>query len=267
MSDLERQLTRLGRELDWPPTPDLAPAVTARLRADVADAEPDTAPRPARRRLLPPAGFRRSLALALVALLVLAGGVFAAVPGVRDAVLEFFGLQGATVERREELPPPPPPAPLQLGERTTLDGARGSLAFDPLVPRAAGEPDAVYVNDLAPGGSIALAYRPDDGLPEARSTGLGLLVEEFRGDLAPEYFGKTAGQATRIERLRVDGERAIWLEGAPHFFFYRLPNAQFRDEELRIAQNVLLLERGRLLVRMEGAFDLDQAVELARSLR
>ena len=90
---------------------------------------------------------------------------------------------------------------------------------------------------------------------------------EFRGDLAPAYFGKTAGQATRIERLRIDGERAIWLEGASHFFFYRPPNAEFRDEELRIAQNVLLLEQGRLLVRMEGAFDLDTAVELARSLR
>jgi hypothetical protein len=125
----------------------------------------------------------------------------------------------------------------------------------------------VYVNDLAPGGSIALTYRPTDDLPEARSTGLGLLVEEFRGDLAPEFMGKITGQATRVERLRIDGERAIWLEGAPHFFFYRPPNAEFRDEELRIAQNVLLLEHGRLLVRMEGAFGLDRALELARSLR
>ena len=119
----------------------------------------------------------------------------------------------------------------------------------------------------APGGSIALTYRPTDDLPEARSTGLGLLVEEFRGDLAPEFMGKITGQATRVERLRIDGERAIWLEGAPHFFFYRPPNAEFRDEELRIAQNVLLLEHGRLLVRMEGAFGLDRALELARSLR
>jgi hypothetical protein len=30
---------------------------------------------------------------------------------------------------------------------------------------------------------------------------------------------------------------------------------------------VLLLEHGRLLVRMEGAFGLDRALELARSLR
>ena len=91
-------------------------------------------------------------------------------------------------------------------------------------------------------------------------------MTEFRGDLLPEYTGKIAGQATRIERTRVDGERAIWLEGAPHFFFYRPPDRPFREERLRLAQNVLLLEHGRLLVRLEGAFDLDKARELARSL-
>ena len=261
MSELERQLTQLGRELDWPPTPDLGSAVAERLRG--AEGGPV---RP-RFRWRPPIG--RPLAIALASLLLLAGGVLAAVPSVRDAVLEFFGLQGATVERREQLPPPPPPRPLGLGERTTLASVRDSLAFEPLVPEAAGRPDGVYVDEAAPGGLLSLAYRPRAGLPEARSTRLGLLVSEFRGDLSPEYFGKTAGQATRIERLRVDGERAIWLEGAPHFFFYRAPDVPggFREERLRIAQNVLLLERGRVLVRLEGAFGLERAVELARSLR
>jgi hypothetical protein len=265
MSELERQLVQLGQELDWPPSPDLRAAVTANLR-DAA--EPATGrERPGlRRRLLPPAGFRRSLAIAVIALLVLAGGVFAAVPSVRDAVLDFFGLQGATVERRKELPPAPPRGPLGLGERTTLDGARDSLAFDPVVPAAAGEPDRVFVNKRVPGGVLSVTYRPQPGLPRARSTRLGLLVTEFRGDLLPEYTGKIAGQATRIERLRIGGERAIWLEGAPHFFFYRPPGQTFREERLRLAQNVLLLEHGRLLVRLEGAFDLDKARELARSL-
>ena len=69
---------------------------------------------------------------------MLAGGVFAAVPGVRDAVLEFFGLQGATVERRPSIPSAPELRLLQLGQRTTLERARGELGFAPLVPRAAG---------------------------------------------------------------------------------------------------------------------------------
>jgi hypothetical protein len=266
VTDLERQLTQLGREIDWPATPDLAPAVTARLRAAPA-AGPDLLrsrlARPRARRRLP---IGRPLVIALVALLVLAGGVFAAVPSVRDAVLEFFGLQGATVERREELPPPPKPRPLGLGERTTLSEVRKSLDFQPLVPSAAGEPDGVYLDDLIPGGQLTLTYRARPGLPEARSTHLGLLVDEFRGDIHPDYMGKIAGPATQISRVRIDGHRAIWIEGAPHFFFYRPPNSDFREDRLRIAQNVLLLEHGRVLVRLEGAFGFARARELARSL-
>jgi hypothetical protein len=255
VTELERQLTQLGWSLDWPATPDLAGSIGTRLTA------PE--PPPARRR---PPIFRRSLAIALAALLLLAGGVFAAVPSVRDAVLEFFGLQGATVERRETLPPAPEPRPLRLGERTTLEEAGRTLSFDLLVPEEAGEPGAVFVSRRAPGGELSLTYRPRSGLPEARSTAVGLLVTEFRGDIAPEYIGKTAGAATRIDRLRIDGERAIWLEGAPHFFFYRAPKEPFREDTLRIAQNVLLLERGELLIRLEGAFSREKAIELAQSL-
>jgi len=260
MSDLERQLTQLGHEIDWPPTPDLGTSMADRLGA---------APAERRRRLafLPPAGFRRSLAIAVVALLVLAGGVFAAVPSVRDAVLEFFGLQGATVERREHLPPAPTTRLPDVGRPTTLARAPEQLGFEPLVPSAAGEPDGVFVDGSVPGGRLSLEYRPQPGLPEAKSTRLGLLVDEFRGDLNPEYAGKMAGQATTIEPFELDGERAIWVSGAPHFFFYRAPGNAFQERKLRIAQNVLLLEHGRLLVRLEGAFGKERAVDLARSLR
>ena len=254
MSELEQRLTQLGRELDWPDTPDLAPAVRGRL----------TAPARQRRR---PVLFRRSFAIALASLLVLAGGVFAAVPSVRDAVLEFFGLQGATVERRPSIPSAPELRLLQLGERTTLEEARDELEFTPLVPRAAGEPDAVFVSSRAPGGELSLTYGPGPGMPATGSTGLGLLVGEFRGDFAPEYVGKIAAETTRIERLRVDGERAIWIEGAPHLFFYRPPDSDFAETELRLAHNVLLIERGNLLVRLEGEFSRERALELARSLR
>jgi hypothetical protein len=265
--DLERMLTQLGRELDYPATPDLAAAVTARLREAGESA-------PVRRRLrtrlgelLPPSRLRRSLALALIALLLLAGTVFAAVPGVRDAVLDFFGLQGATVERRETLPEAPELRPLRLGQRVPLAEASKSLAFTPLVPEALGPPDATYIRRGVPGGELSLAYRPRPGLPEARTTKLGLLVGEFRGDLVPEYTGKIAGQTTRIERLEIDGSHAIWIEGAPHLFFYRTPGRPFVERDLRLAANVLLVERGNLLVRLEGAFGRGRAVAIARSLR
>jgi hypothetical protein len=312
MRDLEQTLLQIGRELEWPETPDLAARVTATLRAAPAGEAEHPAPgaeRPApgaehpppgaeprlrepeadkvdgrrageRRRglraggprlvlrgLLPPRGLRRALVLALVALLVLSGAVFAAVPGVRDAVLEFIGLQGATVEQREELPPAPPIEPLDLGTRTTLEDAAERLAFDPLVPADPGDPDGVYVSDRAPGGELSLAYRPREGLPRARTTGLGLLVTEIRGDLVPDLFGKLAGPDASIEELTVGGEPAAWIEGAEHFFFYRGPGGRILENELRLAQNVLLMQRGPMLIRLEGAFDRDRALEIASSLR
>jgi hypothetical protein len=256
MSELERRLIELGRDLDYPPTPDLAGTVAARLRA----AEPQTA-KVVRPRLLRPA-----LVLALLALLLLAGTVVAAVPSVRDAVLEFFGLQGATVERVTTLPTRPPERPLDLGRRTTLTYARDEIAFEPLVPRDLGEPDSVYVREPPSGGELSLAYRPRPGLPRAGPTRLGLLVSEFRGDIHPDFVGKLAGPGTRIERLSIDGRPAIWIEGARHFFFYRGPKGNIVEDELRLAQNVLLLERGRVLVRLEGAFGRAKAAAIARSL-
>ena len=142
-------------------------------------------------------------------------------------MIEIFELRGATVERREQLPAAPPPGPLRLGAQVdSVAAARERLGFEPLVPVAAGPPDAVYVRDDIPGGELSLVYGRQPGL----------LVTEFRGDLVPEYLGKIAGAATRVERLSVDGERAIWIAGAPHFFFYRPPGGEFAERRLRLAR-------------------------------
>jgi hypothetical protein len=289
MRDIEQTLIQIGRELDWPETPDLASSVMARLEVtspgdaeraapgterrlrrpepDKLDGRPPRKGRLGLRALLPPRGLRRALVLALVSLLVLSGAVFAAVPSVRDAVLEFIGLQGATIERREDLPPAPPIEPLELGTRTTLEAAGERLAFEPLVPSDPGDPDGVYVSDRAPGGEVSLTYRPREDLPRARTTGLGLLVTEIRGDLTPELFGKLVGPNASLEELTVGGEPGAWIEGAEHFFFYRRPDGSIVEDELRLAQNVLLMQRGRILIRLEGAFDRDRALEIAASLR
>jgi len=265
MPELERMLTQLGDELGWPETPDLAANVASRLDEPAGRAERPA--RRARRQLGGLAGLRRTLALATAGLLLLAGTVFAAAPGVRDAVLDFLGLQGATIERREQLPTPPPERPLDLGSRMTLDQATDRLGFTPLVPQALGEPDRVYVRQGLPGGELSLAYRAGPDLPRARSTRLGALVGEFRGDLSPEFLGKLVGPDTTVERLTVDGDRAIWIEGAQHFLLYRGPDGRVVESSMRIAQNALLLEHGALLVRLEGAFDRERALVIARSLR
>ncbi len=285
MPELERMLASVGEEIAWPPTPELARSVMARLEAEPPaerppSGEPTTRdersargepPAPAgwprfARRVRLGGGLRRSLVLAALALLILAGGVYAAVPAVRDAVRDLLGLQGATVERRATLPTPGPERPLDLGTRTTLGAAADRVAFTPLVPSALGQPDRVYLRRGLPGGELSLAYRPRPGLPRARTTDLGALLSEFRGDLSPEYIDKVAGPATSTARLTIDGNRAIWIEGAPHFLIYRDRNGRLIESTMRLAQNALLLEHGDLLIRLEGAFGRDRAVEIARSL-
>ena len=144
--------------------------------------------------------------------------------------------------------------------------AAGSLAFAPLVPRALGEPDAVFVRDAVAGGELSLVYRPSRTLPRTTTTGVGLLISQFRGDLLSEYLTKILPAATRIERLRIGGERAAWIAGAPHFFFYGTGRGTIADHDLEVAENVLLLERGRVLIRIEGALGKGAALSIARSL-
>ena len=235
MTDLERALVAMGRELEYPPTPQLAEAVAARLRER---------PRAGR------AGLRsRRVALVAIAVFLLACGTVAAVPAARNAVLEFLHLRGATIERRERLPDLPP-GRIDLGPRTTLAAAERELGFEPLVPAALGDPKGVHLY----GEALTLDYRPR------------ALVTELRGDIHPAYAGKIGAEATSLERLEVDGDRAIWVSGVPHFFFYRDEAGEVRERSLRVAGNVLLLERGNLLVRVEGGFGRDEAVRIARSL-
>jgi hypothetical protein len=169
-----------------------------------------------------------------------------------------------------ETTPRPAPEPAArgplLGEPTTLADAPGELGFEPLVPRALGPPDRVHVDPGVPGGALALVYRPSSSLPPTTTTGVGLLVTELRGRIAGEYLHKVVPQTSTVERLRVDGRRAAWIAGAPHFFFYGSQESRFEEHELEVAQNVLLLDHGPVLVRLEGAFGRREAVRIARSL-
>jgi hypothetical protein len=190
--------------------------------------------------------------VALAVFLVVTGTVFAAVPSARNAVLEFLHLRGATIERRERLPSGLRTGKLNLGPRTTLAAAERRLGFVPLLPAALGTPDEVHVR----GPELLLLYSGRERT----------LVSEFRGDLHPAYVGKITPQATTVERFDFEGNDAVWIEGAPHFFFYRDARGRFREDTLRLAGNVMLVERGRLLVRIEGDRSKAAAVRIARSV-
>ena len=262
MPELERELRALGQELEFPATPDIEAAVATRIR--------DGEARPARTRrgrLRTGRGWRVVAVAAALLLLLAAATALAVSPGVRDALSDLFGLSGATIERTAA-PPPGRAAPqAPPGRPTSLAQARRALAFEPLLPAALEASAAVFVDDRPAGGTFSAGYSPGPGRPRAATTGFGLLLTEFRGDLAPEYLAKIVSTATRVKRIRVAGSRGAWIAGAPHFFAYRDAAGNLRETELAVAHNVLLLERGRLLIRLEGDFGRREAIRLAHSLR
>jgi hypothetical protein len=251
MTELELMLRTAGAELDWPPTPDLAALVVPQIEG-VAPLQPGNKPAPAARRR-PRIGIRRPLAVALAVLLI-AAATAAAVPGIRDPVLDWLGLGSVRIER---VPKPLPEAPgrsLGLGEHTTIADARARLGFAPLMPSGIGRP-AVYYDGFVPGGQLGLVYR-----------GGRVLVTEVIGDISTPYVEKFVGAATKIERLRVAGDRALWIRGL-HQYAYLDRAGAIRPDTVRTTGSVLLWRRGKLLLRLEGARSKAEALRIARAVR
>jgi hypothetical protein len=239
MAELEQELRDLARALDFPDVPDLTGRVRARLVA-------------------PPPRKRRRAGLLVAATLVAAVCAALAVPQARTAILDWLGLRGVSVERVPTQPTAPDrPADLGLGSVVGLDEARARAAFDVLVPDAT--PDEVRFSEALPGGQVAFVWREEDGDVEA-------LLTEFRADLDFEFIEKMAGPATVVERFELDGNRALWLTGAPHGFTYRDASGDLREETLRLAGSTLLWQRGSTILRLEGDFTRAEALAFADSL-
>jgi hypothetical protein len=243
---LEQELAAL-REGFFPQTPDLAPAVRARVEAEPA------------RRLRYAGRGRRALVVALALVAAAIGAAFA-VPDARSTILHWFGIGGVTVERVEKLPPVHVSPVPDLGERVSLETARRRVGFPVVVPPTSryGSPDAVYVGHFEVDEVTLLYGRPDR---------IRLLLTEVDGRVDIRFAGKLVGPGTRITQVVVAGRPALWIEGAPHFFYFLRPNRSVVQGTLRLARNTLLWQDGGLVLRLEGAISLDRALELARSLR
>lgn len=272
--DLERALTDLAAALEFPPTPDLAAAVTARLgEAPAAAPVPPSPAARARRWLAGLAGWRR-LAAAGLAVVLLAAAVLVASPGTREAVARRLGLRGIGVEVGGPPPPTVTTTPggrleLGLGDRVTLEEARRRVDWPVLVPAAAGlgRPDAVYVNEAVPaGGRVDLVYRARPGLPASPFTDVGLLITEFQGQPTPEFLKKVTAMGV-VEQVTVGGEPGYWFSGEPHFFTYQDAAGTLREEQTRLAGNTLIWQRGDLTLRLEGELPKEEAIRIAESMR
>lgn len=245
MSDLERALVRLGRELDVPEAPDLVPAVLARLE------------RPPRRTagyLLPRR--RWALAAAIVALAALAATL--AVPDARSALFRVLHIGGEQIEFVDELPTVETPGGLEafLGEEVTLADARQRGGFD---FRELGEaPDRVYLLAFRP--TVTFLY----GTPERPR----LLVSQTPGLVVDRFLlKKIAGGGTTLGEVRIDGVPGFFLTGDPHLVLLLDEYGNVVEESTRLAGNVLFWEDDGVAFRLEGDFTQDEAVELAESLR
>ena len=279
MIDIDRALHDLADRMEYPETPDLTDSVLRSITAE---------PTRTRRAAWRPTVVKVGAALAVVMLVV------ALIPAAREEVASWLGLRGVTIvdapattappapttalppSTTFDLPPttvglPPttvglPPTTvgsglgigLDLGEQTTLEEAAALVGFEPLIPSALGQPDAVFADE----GRLWMLYVPRPGLPETAAPGVGAIVTQFPFATAPGLTKSVIGGAAGGTFIEVAGEFGVWLEG-PHELI--LPDLDGSGVQGRSAGNTLLWERGQLTLRLEVALPLSDAVEIAVS--
>jgi hypothetical protein len=112
---------------------------------------------------------------------------------------------------------------------------------------------------------VSLVWAPRPGLPETLQSGVGLLMTAFRGEVGDGFFTKIVDLGTTVRLVLVDGERAYWLSGAPHFFFYESPTGRVEDPR-RWVGDALLWVDGPITYRLETALGPERAIEIAESV-
>jgi hypothetical protein len=239
MSELERALVLLGRDLDVPETPELAPAVLAGIRPRRA--------RPPRRRL--------SLALAFAVLAAVVATL--AIPDARSAILRLLHIGGEEIEFVDELPEvsAQPDLGLVLGQRMPLAEARARAGFG--LRELDERPDAVYMGERD---TVWFLYGTEEH-PR-------LLVAQTP-ELAfdDSFLKKLATGGTHVEYVSVRGWPGGFLSGEPHVIYLLDDHGEVIVESARLARDVLVWSERGVAYRLEGDFSRDEALRLAGSLR
>lgn len=237
----------VSRRLTFPPTPDIAGQVRARLD------------RPRMR-----AGARavRAAAVAAIALLL----AVLLIPDLRSRALDFLqigavrfvesptGTPVATRSGREPQAPGVLPSVLDLPGETTLDAARQTATFPirlPTYPPDLGLPDRVFM-PTPDGGTVVLVWL-EPGNPGAVRLSLYALGP---GNLALKFEAP-------IEGSSVDQHLALWVT-APHEFM--IPVGPGELLRLTVTTPVLIWEQDSVTYRLEGNLTLDDARRIAESL-
>jgi len=245
--EMDALLRRASSGFAYPPTPRIAEAVVARLRAA-----------PERSSLLERlfgAPVARAAAGAMLALLAVVG-VSLAVPQSRDALADLFGLSSVRVDRTPYVGPTPPVlSPESFARPATIEQARSAVDFPLRFYERDGVryyPIAVYIADA------------DSTIPYPI-----LVYDDF--DLYERedgFFGKGGPDPSLIHEIEFDGMPALWIDQGGHI-------AETYDAEGRlIVESVRTVDRATLIWEEDGvAFRLEtslrqaEAIEVARSVR
>jgi hypothetical protein len=259
-AELERALTQLAHEIDFPPTP----ALVTGVREGIARGEDRSLPLMARRH----AWLRPALTVAVLALAIF-GAFMVFSPAARHAVADFLGIEGARIEIKATPVPTTVPTlgeDLDLGDEVTLAEAEDLAGFKIKIPPALGEPDAVY-SDPFTARVVSLVYEASDEFPESASTGVGLLISEFEGTIGKgELLDKIVFTGGKVAPVKVNGQPGFWISGSPHTVYFRDDAGLIIDDTTRLAGNTLLWESGDLTMRLEGDITKAEALRIARSL-
>jgi hypothetical protein len=258
----EAHVQDTARTLHFPPTPDLAGAVNRRLRV------------PQKQRIAP----RLLWKSAAVGLLVLAA--LFAVPPVRAAIVQILRVGAITIFTVEPTPFPttaatsqpsvnaatslsaPTATPLRsvldLYGETTLEDARQRVDFPLRLPAHSEQirpPDKVFVQDL--GGSVVIMVWLDPDQPHQSR----LSLHQF----GPGTFAEKL-QPRFVRETTVNGQRAVWARG-PHLLqVWDKDRAEISQRRL-VNGHVLIWQEGEVTYRIESTLQLDEAVQVAESLR
>jgi hypothetical protein len=244
VNELERALLEVGRDLDVPESPDLVPAVLARLEPRSGRAAWQFG--------------RRELAVALAVVLLAALAAVLAVPDARSALLRVLHLGGERIELVDELPTAGGGLDESaLGTQVTLEEARSRAGFP--LRELDDPPDRVYLLGDRP--TVWFVYGPPGDVRLLVSQTPRLVVDH---DLIAK---KAAGPGTSIDETDVDGSPAFFLSGDPHLLLLFDDNGEVVSDSTRLAENVLIWQDDNRAFRLEGDFSLDEAVELGESLR
>lgn len=256
---LEETLTAMAGTIAFPPNPDLAPAVRARISGPRLAPHPEVLPvaRPPRRTLL-------RLAVAALALAVIATGVLFFSPAARHAVAGWLGVPGIHITRTPPGRATIPQGKLDLGPRVTLAQASARLGARVRLPSSLGPPQAIHADPANP--IVWLVYRPSSALPAVAGRDVGLLLTEIRSDaIYGSFYKKLLGGGAEVKDVAVNGAPGFWIHGQPHTIEYHFPLG-IRQEQGRISGNSLIWASGGITYRLELDRGLPAAQAIAASL-